>query len=280
MSGPLATVGDNELAFFFQTNEPIPARPLLNFIYEVERITLTRRFFGPSGLVEVTEVRTGTKLVRLTFNQKVAAASLTVAAVGVAATVGQLGLNIADRIKQPAGRLAETVAEMCLDNGVAECVITTPEMQIKVGRDELPAIETVLQKRAGIAGPKRLMPSSESRQGEKAVGSANIQELHALPDEQLMVQDELRAELVRRRDGRVYTVVGYLRPPSADGNTVPNLDWEFRTESGKTYIARGIDPGRVGRAAQGLMVIRAEIIGRDEGFTVLSVKDVFEPEEP
>lgn len=73
MSGPFEHVGEHELAFFFQTNEPIPARPLLNFLYEVERIALTQRHLGPSAVVEITEVRTGTKSVRLTFNRKLAA---------------------------------------------------------------------------------------------------------------------------------------------------------------------------------------------------------------
>jgi hypothetical protein len=46
MSAAPKTVELNELAFFFQTNEPIPARPLLDFLYEVERIARTRRYLG------------------------------------------------------------------------------------------------------------------------------------------------------------------------------------------------------------------------------------------
>ena len=106
MSTPPEVVGENELAFFFQTNEPIPARPLLAFIWEVERIALTRRYFGPSVLVEITEIQTGTKLVRLTLNQKVGIATAIGTTVMAAVAVAEFGLHIADRIQQPKGRLA------------------------------------------------------------------------------------------------------------------------------------------------------------------------------
>src|SRR4051794_34878890 len=86
VSGPFERIGENELAFFFQTNEPIPARPLLDFLYEVERIALTQRHLGPSAIVEITEVRTGTKAARLTFNQKLGVGALAVA-------VAQLGMD-------------------------------------------------------------------------------------------------------------------------------------------------------------------------------------------
>src|SRR3569832_1544434 len=105
MSAPPQRVADNELAFFFQTNEPVPARPLLVFLGEIERIAKSQRHLGPGTLVEITEIVTGTKLVRITFGDRVSLAALAVAVI-------TLGNDLADRFTQPRGRLPESVAEM------------------------------------------------------------------------------------------------------------------------------------------------------------------------
>jgi hypothetical protein len=278
MSGPFENVGANELAFFFQTNEPIPARPLLNFLYEVERIALTQRHLGPSAVVEITEVRTGTKSVRLTFNQKMLAAGVAVAAVTLAAEVTRLGLDIADRLQQqPRSRLAESVAEMCLDHGVVESVITTHTNQIHIPRDEMPALRALEVKRSGTAARQPASRSLFPLQVDDANSKSEMEAAHS-PD--LITQrGEILADFSRPRDGRVYTIVGNLSPPGTPGNVTPRSRGQFRAQSGKIYAVRGVDWDRVPRNDE-LVAIRSEIDGRDGEYVVLNVKDVFEPREP
>lgn len=278
MSGPFEHVGEHELAFFFQTNEPIPARPLLNFLYEVERIALTQRHLGPSALVEITEVRTGTKSVRLTFNQKMLAAGIAVAAGTLAVEVARLGLDIADRLQQPRGRLAEAVAEMCLDHGVVESIITMHDVQISIPRDEMPALKTVEAKRArGSVQQSQERYPSFPLQVDDALSQSKLESVHS--PEFGAQQNEIIAGLARPKDGRIYTVLGTLRAPGTRGNVVPRSSGQFRTQSGKTYVARGVDWDRA-PATNDPVVIRAEITGHDGEYTVLNVKDVFQPEEP
>jgi hypothetical protein len=134
----------NELAIFFQTNEQVPARALLNFIYEVDRIARTKRHFGPDALVEILEVRTGTKLVKLSIESKLAAATLVVA---LAAFANDISL----RIQQSSGRLAQSVAQMCIENGVVECEIRTSDTHIKITREEIRAVP-ILDRRRSVEG--------------------------------------------------------------------------------------------------------------------------------
>ena len=280
MSAAPSVVSDDELAFFFQTNEPIPARPLLAFIWEVERIALTRRYFGPDALVEITEIKTGTKLVRLSINQKIGIATAAGTLATAAVAVAEFGLHIADRVQRPTGRLAETVAEMCLENGVAECVITTSDAQISIGRDHIPAIETVKNKRESN-GLRKLAPDVQRHplRPDDSVSATRVEEVRL--DEPVELTQDLRAEVLRPRDGRIYTMLGTLRRPGDDENVVPPQEWEFLSQSGKPYIARGVDASRIRRRGEGLVVIRAEIVGReDNGIIILDIKDVFEPEEP
>lgn len=124
----------NELAFFFQTNEQVPAPALLNFIYEVDRIARTKRHLGPDAFVEILEVRTGTKLVKLSIEAKLAAGALVVA-------LAALANDISLRIQQSSGRLAQSVAQMCIENGVVECEIRTSDTHIKITRDEIRAVQ-------------------------------------------------------------------------------------------------------------------------------------------
>jgi hypothetical protein len=276
VSAPPDVVGENELAFFFQTNEPVPARPLLIFIAEVERIALTKRHLGPSAIVEVTEIRTGTKLVRLTFDQKIKAGTLGVAVGGLVVAVAHLGLDIADRIQQPHGRLAESVAEMCLDNGVVECVVTTREGKIRISRDDVAATMTVEAKRTGQFVGRTPNLKSYPLDVDGAVSASEM--ASAVPDPHLYEAERV-AELPRQKDGRLYTVLGYLSPPGTTGNAVRRSEGQFRTQSGKTYVARGVDWDRVPRGSDPV-VIRARVAGEVGGHTVLNVFDVFEPEEP
>jgi hypothetical protein len=278
MSGPFEDVGEHELAFFFQTNEPIPARPLLNFLYEVERIALTQRHLGPSAVVEITEVRTGTKSVRLTFNQTLLAAGVAIAAGTLAVEVARLGLDIADRLQQqPRGRLAESVAEMCLDYGVVESTISTHYEQIRIPRNDMPALRALEEKRSGAPTRQSASRPPFPLQIDNAVSKT---EMEAVRSSDFVAQrGEILAEVSRARDGRVYTVVGSLSAPGMAGNVVPRSRGQFRTQSGKTYIVRGLDWDRAPRKDEPV-VIRAEIDGRDGEFVVLNVKDVFEPQEP
>lgn len=277
MSGPFKDVGEHELAFFFQTNEPIPARPLLNFLYEVERIALTHRHLGPSAVVEITEVRTGTKSVRLTFNQKLAGVVAAAAAGTFAVEVMRLGLDIADRLQQPRGRLVEAVAEMCLDHGVIEFTITTHNQQILIPRDEMPALKTLEAKRSGASNPESLNQPPFSLQVDDAVSKTEIEAVQS-PDFTTQ-RGEILADFSRPRDSRIYTVVGTLSAPGTTGNVVPRSRGQFRTQSGRTYVVHGLDWDRVPRQ-DAPVVIRAEIDGLDGEYVVLNVKDVFEAQEP
>ena len=270
MSAPPENVGERELAFFFQTNEPIPARPLLNFLYEVDRIARTRGHLGPAAVVEITEVRTGTKLVRFTFDRKVALAALAVAVIA-------LGHDLSARIQQPTGRLAESVAEMCLDHGVAECVISTSEGQVRITRDQMPAIARLREKRERVDRIGQAFGDDSDRWVSGLADSAPPaveKDLLERPAEDLRLGERAGA------DGRVYTIVGKLQPPSSARAKVPVQNWQFDALSGKTYIARGINADRIRIPATATVVLRAEVGGVEAGFTVLNVKDVFLPEDP
>lgn len=277
MSGPFKDVGEHELAFFFQTNEPIPARPLLNFLYEVERIALTQRHLGASAVVEITEVRTGTKSVRLTFNQKMAVVVAAAAAGTFAVEVARLGLDIADRLQRPNGRLAMAAAEMCIDHGVVESVISTHSEQIRIPRDEMPAVKALEVKRSGLSYRQSPSRSPFPLQVDDAISKTEVE---AVPSPDFIVQrGEILADSSRPRDGRVYTVVGILNPPGMPGNVVPRSRGQFRAQSGKIYVVRGVDWDRAPRSNE-LVVIRAEMDSRDGEYVVLNVIDVFEPQEP
>lgn len=276
MSAAPKVVGELELAFFFQTNEPIPARPLLTFIAEVERIALSKRFFGPSAIVEVTEIITGTKLVRLTVNQKIQKQSLHVSMGALLVSAAGLGLNIADRLQKPTGKLAEAAAEMCVENGVVECVVTTSEGQIRVTRDQMPAIKTLKDRRERTAENEAIRQERRSRFTDEM---ARAPILEPSLEERPVLAAERLSELPQRRDGRVYTVVGFLNPPGSGRRISSKTDGEFRTQSGKLYATRGVDWTMV-RSGDEPLVIRARIAGEQDGYTVLDVLDVFEPEEP
>jgi hypothetical protein len=270
MSAPLKTVEPTEIAFFFQTNEPVPARPLLDFLYEVERIAHSRRYIGPDAIVEIMEVVTGTKLVRMSFNRKVAFTSVGLAGASLTVAVAQLGNDLVGRIQQPTGRLAESVARMCLDHGVAECVVTTPEGQVQISRDAIKAI-AVLQSRRDIAEATADMPTGPRPK-------SLLSDERVLADERILAQriEDIRpASPGREHDGRIYTLVGRLQSPGAGSR-----DWRFSSQSGTIYIARGVNPERSSIQRDATVVIRAEVWGREQGATVLNVKDVFEPEEP
>ncbi|HYG28708.1 MAG TPA: hypothetical protein VD887_00680 [Allosphingosinicella sp.] len=263
MSAAPETVEGNELAFFFQTNEPIPAKPLLDFLYEVERIARSRRYLGSDAVVEIVEVITGTKLVRLSFGKKIAFAGAAFAGASAAAAVAQLGIDLAGRMQQPTGRLAESLARMCLDHGVAECVITTQEGRVQISRDEIQAV-AMLRDRRNARETVRVVPTPRAKP--------------ALADEPLLARriEEIREAVPRgASDGRIYTLVGQLLPPKAGSR-----DWHFRSQSGTVYIARGLRPERANLPPDNTVVIRAETWGRDRDFTVLNVVDVFEPEDP
>lgn len=276
MSAPPKIVEVNELAFFLQTNEPVPARALLDFIGELERLARSKRHLGPDALVEIVEVITGTKLVRMTFDRKVAVAGVGVGAASLAVAVLALANDVAGRIQQPSGRLSESVARMCVDNGVVECVITTSEGQIMIGRDAIPAVTRLRERRDAAAiddfGEEMKVAGATARPRP-----AKPDKLAVLPEPVLsrVLEDAIQAEPGRVRDRRIYTLVGNLQPPDAGAR-----EWRFTGQSGTLYLAQGVNPERSAALTTDPVVIRAEVIGRESGITVLNVLDVFEPEEP
>ena len=263
MSAAPETVEGNELVFFFQTNEPIPARPLLDFLYEVERIARLRRHLGPDAVVEISEVITGTKLVRLSFGQKIALAGAAFAGASAAAAVAQLGIDLASNIQKPTGRLAESVARMCLDHGVAECIITTPDGRVRISRDAVKAVAVLQNRREGAEEAESLPRPARARPVQA--------------DDPLLARrsEDFRAAPALAGVGRIYTLVGRLVPPTQESH-----DWIFTSQSGTRYIARGLSPERASVTPNTPIVIRAEAWHLEEGMRVLNVKDIFEPEDP
>ncbi len=260
MSAPPERTAPNELVFFFETNEPVPARPLLDFISEVDRIARSGRHLGPDAVVEITEILTGTKLIRLTFDRRIALAGLAVA-------VTALGNDLVDRIQSPKGRLAESVARMCLDNGVARCVVATPEGSVWISRDDIPAVTRLTENRARTETRR-----SEDEAGEEALAFRAGDRLRAVPlDEARLVED---ARALGDRSDRVYTLVGTLTPPESGGDR-----WSFVTQSGRKYAAVGVNPAR-SSISTAPVVLRASLMGRGGNGTLLNVADVFELDEP
>jgi hypothetical protein len=141
MSSAPSKVGQAKLAIFLQTNEPVPFQPLFEFLKEIELLARQPHHLGPVAMMEVLEVQTGTKLIKLTFDRTVALTSLAVAIVA-------LGNDIASGMKQPSGGIAESAALLCAHHGVVECVVTTSEGQIHILRDEMPAVNALENKAA------------------------------------------------------------------------------------------------------------------------------------
>lgn len=278
MSSPPEIVDVREIALFFQTNEPIPTRPLLKILNEVDRIAHSSRHLGPHALVEIVDITTGTKLVRLSVEAKIALGSLGVA-------LASLASDLSNRIQQPSGRLAESIAELCLDHGVAECVITTSDTQVRITRDQIPAIHAVQKRRdrdeaIGSATPHSdEIPFSDGTEFSDGTGFRTASSRAGRVEDRLIARDAFLV-LPSQAGDRLYTLVGRLRPPGDVGNSVPAEHWQFATLSGKVYIARGVDPRRTDSLNADTVVIQAKIVGREAGYIVLNVMDVFVSEEP
>jgi len=141
MSTAPERVAESELAIFLQTNEPVPFRPLFEFLKEVEMLARRPYHLGGGAVMEVLAVQTGTKLITITFSDVMAVASFALAA-------ASFRNDLANNIKQPTGNLAENAAAMCALNGVVEYVVTTSEGPIRISRDEMPAYETFKSRQA------------------------------------------------------------------------------------------------------------------------------------
>jgi len=273
MSAAPETVAENELAFFLVTNEPVPARPLLNFLYEVERRALLKRNFGPSTTVEIIEIKTGTKLVRISFTSAIALASLAVA-------VAAFANDLVSGVQQPSGRLAETMAAMCLDHGVVECVVTTSEGQVRISREQMPAVGVIADRRERSEAIKIDASHSDGSLFSDRTGYAQgvndaVSSARIYPE-----LETVRSEGARLRKGRIYTVVGTLTPPAPNASSTEAGYWNFISQSGRSYWAQGIDVSRVGLVERGTVVVRAELAGHKAGLPLLEVKDVFTSDEP
>lgn len=152
MSFPPAIVPENELVIFLQTNEPVPYRPLFAFLAAVESLARRPDHFGALAVMEVLEIKTGTKLIKV--NLEVA---------GFLVSLASFGLALAGELKRPSGELPESAAALCVGHGVVECNVTTSRGQIRILRDEIPAIR-LLESR----------PVGENPQGESIELSASV----------------------------------------------------------------------------------------------------------
>lgn len=158
MSAAPEIVGENEVAFFFQTNERIPARLALTFLVEVERIARNRSVLGPDVTLELVEVRTGTLLMKV-------AAYSTIAGTLIAATA--LGLTIVEKLQERNERISKCVAEMALDHGVVGATVVTCEGGIDVGRDTMRAVQIMEWEREhGPLSPKGQRAFGRGKYGE------------------------------------------------------------------------------------------------------------------
>lgn len=148
MAADSKQLAKNEIAFFFSTNEAVPAGPLLFFISEISRIARTKRHFGPGAMVEIISIETGSKRIKLSINQKIAAAGVAAAVLSAVPALGQFALDIHDRLQQPDNRLAKCTATMMIDHGVATAQIITCDGSLdEITRDMMPAIGTVKTER-------------------------------------------------------------------------------------------------------------------------------------
>ncbi|MCL6699095.1 hypothetical protein LZ496_09925 [Sphingomonas sp. NSE70-1] len=131
-------LADNELGFYFETNDVIAPAPVGVFLAELERIARLKRHFGPDAEVRVIELGVGSLWGKIAVG---------LGALGGAASIATLGLDISDRLTQPRGRLAEAVATMSIDSSVVSATIVTKDKTVTITSNEMPAITTVEQKR-------------------------------------------------------------------------------------------------------------------------------------
>lgn len=223
---------ENEIAFFFSTNEPIPTAPLLTFISEVARIAKTQKHFGPDAVVDLVEVKSGSKTIKLSIDNKIAAAGVAVAAVAAAATMGQFALDIMDRMQQPDTRIAKCTATMMLDNGVASATIITCEGPLEeLTRDKI----------------ERLVVSSSSdREVREATSSLDVSALTARSGDR-SVRDPIKVPLdaghrdrkfISPGNERHVNLVGkFVRQPIKDEYFDP--EYVFVTDGGKRFNVWG-----------------------------------------
>lgn len=155
MSAPPERVAPHEIAFFFNTNEQVPAAPLLFFISEIERIARTKRHFGDQVFLELIQVETGTKLVKLSVNQKIALAAVAVAGWQAAIQTSEFALDIADRLKKE-NRLAQCAADMAFRHGVIATTIVGHEVHVTIPRDEMPLYRRYIDDSAPADREERL----------------------------------------------------------------------------------------------------------------------------
>ncbi len=259
MSAPPKFVGSTQLAIFLQTNEPVPARPLITLLSEIERLARLQRNLGPTASMEILTIETGTKFVLLNFDRKVALASLAIAVLA-------FGNDVASGFQKPTGRLAEAAGALCVDHGVSECVITTSEGQLRIARDDMPAIQNIEQARLDGAGRVRRKADYQSPRDEDLL----FEDVLGLPAEGSF----LKALPEAIPSPRVYTMVGELSVPGRPKGD----EWMFISQSGRAFVAKGVDPMR--RPSKNPVVIRAQYLGYEDGRSVILVKDVFEPQEP
>lgn len=276
MSSAPEVVGDLQLSFFFQTNEPIPAKALMDFVRQVDRVAHFKKYLGPTAIVELLEIRTGTKLIIFSFSQAESKLVTNVAIASFVVGVLALGNDLRESIKETNSPIANSVATMCLDHGVVNMTVTTSAGRYLIDRDEVSMVADLRDQRI----------SSED-DGSEAwnISDSITPDLKPRPTSREEIElDPSFARLgqpsVRRIDGKVYTVFGSLTSPGAKKSQVPLDQWQFTSQSGKVFIATGVRPDRVGTIDGKLVAIRAEVAGKKDGYTTLDVKDVFEPEEP
>lgn len=138
MSGAPELVAENEVAFFFETNERIPARLVIEFMAEVERIARNKSVLGPEAVLEFVELERGTLLIKV-------AAWATIVGTGLVAI--QLGMTVADKLSEKNERISRCVATMALDHGVVSTTLVTCEGGVTVGRDTMQAVQIMREER-------------------------------------------------------------------------------------------------------------------------------------
>jgi hypothetical protein len=139
MSQPPDNLAANEIVFYFETNQPIPAGDVGRFIVELGRIAQAHRYLGPDGVLELVEVQTGTLWVKL----------LAIAGLGGSfAAMGSFALDVSDRLQSTDNRLAQCAAKMVMEHGIRATTVITCEGSIEILRDMMPQVEKLEHLRA------------------------------------------------------------------------------------------------------------------------------------
>lgn len=137
----------NDIVFRLETNQAISPASFGTVLREIERIARLKSQFGPDTEIGIVDMGTGSAWARIRIGLTIAAEI---------AAVGALALTIEQYVNRPSGTLAEAIAVLSIDDSVVEARIVTRARTITIATNELPARQTVEQKRLIAAGVREI----------------------------------------------------------------------------------------------------------------------------